>query len=241
MLYVAGWLFLEQVVAIATSPAAVPGAEPDAESRGRDRGRTVPASDPTGCGGGCTTMNADDVLEVVGALENAGVRFWLDGGWGVDALLGEQTREHTDLDLVSDLAEATALRDALFAIGYRVRQGGTAANFVLADDQGHEVDVHPIAFDARGFGEFDLGDGRRWPFPPAAFRGVGRVAGRAVACLSPDAQVQCHGQGYRPTEDDLRDMERLQERFGVVLPVHLCRQPGTSRHAALGPHGEREP
>ncbi len=70
---------------------------------------------------------------------------------------------------------------------------------------------------------FDLGDGRLWQFPPAAFSGKGQVRGRQVLCLSPDAQVQCHGQGYAPTEKDIRDMELLQERFGVVLPVSLCR------------------
>jgi lincosamide nucleotidyltransferase A/C/D/E len=32
-------------------------------------------------------MGEDDVLEVVGRLEAAGVEVWLDGGWGVDALL----------------------------------------------------------------------------------------------------------------------------------------------------------
>ena len=32
-------------------------------------------------------------------LQSAGVRVWLDGGWSVDALLGEQTRPHADLDL----------------------------------------------------------------------------------------------------------------------------------------------
>ena len=48
--------------------------------------------------------------------------------------------------------------------------------------------------------------------------------GKAVRCLSPDAQVQCHGQGYTPDEDDLRDMKRLQDRFGVVLPLALCPQ-----------------
>jgi hypothetical protein len=45
-----------------------------------------------------------------------------------------------------------------------------------------------------------------------------------VRCLSADAQVQCHAQGYKPTEKDLHDMERLQECFGVALPVNLCRQ-----------------
>jgi len=28
-----------------------------------------------------------------------------------------------------------------------------------------------------------------------------------------------------PSEKDLADMEALQEQFGIVLPLHLCRQP----------------
>jgi hypothetical protein len=36
--------------------------------------------------------------------------------------------------------------------------------------------------------------------------------------------VQCHGQGYAPKEKELRDMERLEQRFGVVLLLPLCRQ-----------------
>jgi hypothetical protein len=35
--------------------------------------------------------------------------------------------------------------------------------------------------------------------------------------------VLCHAQGYVPTEKDLRDMELLQARFGVELPLHLRR------------------
>jgi lincosamide nucleotidyltransferase A/C/D/E len=40
-----------------------------------------------------------DVLEVLDILDADGVMHWLDGGWGVDALLGVQTRPHADLDL----------------------------------------------------------------------------------------------------------------------------------------------
>jgi lincosamide nucleotidyltransferase A/C/D/E len=105
-----------------------------------------------------------------------------------------------------------------------VKPGGTPSNFVLADPLGREVDVHAIEFDDRGYGTFRLADGRRWPFPPSAFTGRGRVMGREARCLSAEAQVQCHGQGYVPSEKDLRDMESLQARFGVVLPLHLCRQ-----------------
>jgi lincosamide nucleotidyltransferase A/C/D/E len=47
-------------------------------------------------------MTGADVLHVIDLLKAAGVPVWVDGGWGVDALLGEQTRLHDDLDL--DLA-----------------------------------------------------------------------------------------------------------------------------------------
>src|SRR2546422_5781430 len=45
-------------------------------------------------------MVASDVVEVLDRLDGAGIEASLDGGWGVDALLGEQTRPHDDLDLI---------------------------------------------------------------------------------------------------------------------------------------------
>jgi lincosamide nucleotidyltransferase A/C/D/E len=45
-------------------------------------------------------LKGSDVLEIVHAAEDAGIDIWLDGGWGIDALLEKQTREHTDLDVV---------------------------------------------------------------------------------------------------------------------------------------------
>src|SRR5438093_973720 len=44
-------------------------------------------------------VTADDVLEVLRRLDEARVDWWIDGGWGVDALLGKETRPHDDLDL----------------------------------------------------------------------------------------------------------------------------------------------
>ena len=46
----------------------------------------------------------EHVLEVVQALERAHLAVWIDGGWGVDAVLGTQTRDHHDVDLVVELS-----------------------------------------------------------------------------------------------------------------------------------------
>jgi lincosamide nucleotidyltransferase A/C/D/E len=37
-------------------------------------------------------MEAPEVVALIDQLEQAGVAAWLDGGWGVDALLRRQTR-----------------------------------------------------------------------------------------------------------------------------------------------------
>ena len=44
-------------------------------------------------------MSAEDAVELLKLFERHHITVWVDGGWGVDALLGEQTRLHNDLDL----------------------------------------------------------------------------------------------------------------------------------------------
>src|SRR4051794_4281937 len=51
-------------------------------------------------------MEARDVLDVLTVLREAQIgRSWIDGGWGIDALLGAQHRDHDDLDLVVSVDE----------------------------------------------------------------------------------------------------------------------------------------
>ena len=45
-------------------------------------------------------MTSNDVLEILNVLNAANIPVWLDGGWGIDALIGKQTRQHDDLDVV---------------------------------------------------------------------------------------------------------------------------------------------
>jgi lincosamide nucleotidyltransferase A/C/D/E len=44
-------------------------------------------------------MRAPEVFDVYVTLEKEGVQIWIEGGWGVDALLGKETRPHKDLDI----------------------------------------------------------------------------------------------------------------------------------------------
>jgi lincosamide nucleotidyltransferase A/C/D/E len=47
-------------------------------------------------------MQASTVAMIVSGLEAAAIAVWVDGGWCIDALLGRQSRPHSDLDLAVD-------------------------------------------------------------------------------------------------------------------------------------------
>jgi lincosamide nucleotidyltransferase A/C/D/E len=78
-------------------------------------------------------MTSADVIELYTAFQALGVTVWIDGGWGVDALLGVQTRPHSDLDIAVQEKDAQKLRELLEARGFRdvPRDETSRWNFVL--------------------------------------------------------------------------------------------------------------
>lgn len=160
---------------------------------------------------------APDVLEVVDCLEAIGVMICLDGGWGIDALLGAQTRPHDDLDIVMELARLDAARDAVRPLGFILTVDELPTRCVLRDPTDRRIDIHPVIFDHEGGGLQDQPDGDPFRYPPEGLAGSGILAGQIVRCLSPELQLRCH-LAYEPDDDDRHDMRLLCERFGLVLP-----------------------
>jgi lincosamide nucleotidyltransferase A/C/D/E len=165
-------------------------------------------------------MEADDVAEILHRLERVGIEAWIDGGWGVDALLGEQLREHDDLDLVVELRNAEASIAVLEAAGFELVGGEPPRSFVLVDDSGRQVDIHPVALDAAGNGLYLMDGDATWTYPAAGFAGRGTVGGRSVRCLTAATQVLVHA-GYELGPKDYRELRLLHERLGVELPDAL--------------------
>jgi lincosamide nucleotidyltransferase A/C/D/E len=162
-------------------------------------------------------MDAAGLLQVVGRLEEHAVDVWLDGGWGVDALLGRETREHDDLDLVAELRHSDRIVELLHELGYELVAGAPPKSFVLVDPVGRQVDVHPVTFDADGGGVYQTDEGAEWVYPAEGLSGAGTVEGRPMRCLSPAVQALVHA-GYELTEKDYRELYFLRERFGVEPP-----------------------
>lgn len=157
-------------------------------------------------------MTAEAVLSLVRLLENNDIEVYVDGGWGVDALLGKQTREHDDLDIAVPHKYVPLLRELLGARGYKEvpHPDSWECNFVLDDEQGHLLDVHSYAFED-GKNTFGVA------YEPRHLTGSGKINGYPVKCPPPNVMVEFH-TGYEVDADDYRDTKALCERFGIPLP-----------------------
>jgi lincosamide nucleotidyltransferase A/C/D/E len=163
-------------------------------------------------------MSGDVVVQLMQLFDQNGIDVVVDGGWGVDALLGEQTRSHQDLDIAVQHKEVPKLCALLEAHGYKdvPRNDSWECNFVMGDEKGREVDVHSYTYDAHG----KLVFGVEYPF--GSLTGTGSIQGYPVKCISPEWMVKFHS-GYELDENDYRDVSALCERFGIALPAEYER------------------
>lgn len=163
-------------------------------------------------------MSEAKTRELLRGLGDIGIRCWVMGGWGVDALLGEQTRAHHDLDLLVDARDLPALHTWLrgegFARGYewsensplRIEGRMWDTAFVERDADGRELDVHAVHVTD---GIVRLATTDPWELPPNILSGVGRVGGYEVSCASASGQRAMH-LGYDLPDKHREDLRRLE-------------------------------
>ncbi len=180
-------------------------------------------------------MNAQDVLELYTLLQEHGVQIWIDGGWGIDALLEQQTRPHKDLDAFVAFDDLSTMTMVLSQRGFILKEiwgenrwlrheghvlligtgetgGEVATAFVLKDAHGCEIDVHVLHVDERGCGT------PAWDcsvtFSLDALKGQGIIAGSPVQCLSAAMHMRTH-TGYQLQDKDIQDLRLLRKRFAI--------------------------
>lgn len=157
-------------------------------------------------------MPADKVVELYRLFEDNGVKIWVDGGWGVDALLEQQTREHADLDIAVDHKHEPKLRELLDQRGYKLVKTSDYTKWVyLLSDGQSEVDVHVFGFDEAGNNNYGT------KYSKESLTGIGKISGQVVRCISPEWTVQFHTR-YELSDADRHDVKALCDKFGIELP-----------------------
>jgi lincosamide nucleotidyltransferase A/C/D/E len=160
----------------------------------------------------------------VGRLRAGSIYFVVEGGWGVDALLGKQTRDHDDLDLGVRMEDVERICATLSE--FARSDDEWPASFVLRDARGRKVDCHPLHFDDNGDGwQANRAGGPPYRWPREHLQAVGVVGGVEIPCISPELQLRWHV--YADFDDvDWRDMRALTRRFGLAIPAQCRERPG---------------
>lgn len=169
-------------------------------------------------------MNVEDVVGLYKLFQENSIHVWIDGGWGIDALLGEQTRPHGDLDIAVDRKDVDKLLSLLTPLGYKQslrsndckeKNRSNDWNFIL-ENNGKEVDIHVFEFDENGNNIYGI------EYPRKSLTGTGTINGIAVKCISLEYVVKFH-ENYKPKEKDYKDIEALCSKFGLELPGNYKR------------------
>ncbi len=163
-----------------------------------------------------TYMPAWRVLAVLDVVAATGVQAWVAGGWGVDALVGRQTRRHYDLDLVigDHPVEYLKVTEALGRQGFRLAQSQfnpglpMPQRYAWNHDDGHGVEVLPVALQQP---PFNRAEAQARSVEPAFT--CGNIDGRSVPCLSAELQLALH-TGYRQRQIDAGDISLLRALVG---------------------------
>jgi len=183
-----------------------------------------------------THFGQTEFLRVIEAVKSAGLTFWVAGGWGLDVLVGCETRRHGDIDIVlnsyvDDLGAFDALARSL---GYRhlMTRGGTAwfpDAAVYENERGLQFEALGIDWGLlRSMHSFVSEATAASSDPSDITRSLleyctteGRIGATSVPALSLEAQRLFHsGYEKRREDDSLDEVIDLitNERDGWRLP-----------------------
>jgi lincosamide nucleotidyltransferase A/C/D/E len=136
-------------------------------------------------------MTPEDVIDVLAALDAGGIVYWVDGGWGLDALIGQQTRTHCDLDLGVSLDDVPRIETLLPR--FRRESEEERPGFLrLKDERDRVVDLLLVERSSAGELWQQLAGGGRVRYPEGETRASGHIGGRPVRCASVALQLEHH-------------------------------------------------
>jgi len=156
-------------------------------------------------------MTAEDVIDLLAALDAGGIAYWVDGGWGLDALLGQHTRTHRDLDLGVNLDDVPRIERLLPQ--FRHESEEEWPGFLrLKDERGRVLDLLLVERSEAGELWQRLAGGRRVRHKESETRASGCIGGRPVRCASVALQLEHHNHP-EATDQDRADIAALKRKL----------------------------
>lgn len=184
------------------------------------------------------------LLGLLSACRAANVKLWLLGGWGVDALCGVVTREHTDVDFIAELSSRPVLREVASAFADEVTEDTPEKLHLVRDGTDFDIVFYQRLPDGSLALDLDAADPCVYPTPPDSFPAEpnGSVLGTPCRAISWGAQYVAR-QGFCYFRDeplrprDEQDLAIIREYLSEAERAELAHYfPGIPR-SRPGPHG----
>lgn len=159
-------------------------------------------------------VSKEDVIEIITLAVNNDVKIYLDGGWGVDALLGQETRVHNDIDLFVEKKQELILLRLLKEKDFVEEKYPytTASHTVWKDKFERIIDLHTFEKDTENQIVFE-----REKYSADIFDGIGKIGSIEINCIPAKYQVPFH-LGYEFDENDIHDVLLLCKKFNIPIP-----------------------
>ena len=75
-------------------------------------------------------VDLSSFLNIIDLMTALKIRYLVEGGWGIDVLIGKQTREHRDIDIDFDAAFEELWISNLEKLGYRITTDQRPKNLI---------------------------------------------------------------------------------------------------------------
>lgn len=159
-----------------------------------------------------------DAVEIISLFRSKGIGIYLDGGWGVDALVGFESRTHNDIDIFIEQQNKDFAIKLLMSHGYseKVMEYTTLDHTVWQDDKERIIDLHIFSRTSKDDFMFEGAT-----YPKDVFSGKGRIGCLEVDCIAPQWQVIFHS-GYELDDNDIKDVLLLCNKFNLAVPDEIA-------------------
>lgn len=165
-----------------------------------------------------TIVTKNDLFDVLDLIDSLGIRYWVDGGWGVDLLAGTQSREHRDIDIDFDGEYLDLLLNTLQKSGYTIETDERPCRIELYHSRWGYLDIHPLVIAANGNAKQSDGKNGWYEFQASYFTTV-LFETRQIACISLEGQLLFH-TGYELREKDIADLQLLNTLSESLFRKH---------------------
>lgn len=153
----------------------------------------------------------ESLFLILDLLEELNICYWVEGGWGIDVLIGNQTRQHRDVDIDFDATREEVLLSKLQELGYEITTDWRPSRVELYHPAHGYIDLHPLIINGAGDARQANPEGGWYDFKSEWFT-QSFFEGRTIPCLSLEAQRLFHS-GYELREVDKLDLKILEDAF----------------------------